>query len=187
VLYHFNVSFPGGYAGVDVFFVISGYLITSILLSRLEKQTFSCGDFFIRRSRRLFPALAVLLAVTLAAGWDVFLAATFKSLAQQTWAVLLVGGNFHFYWSIGYMTESSREQPLLHCWSLAVEEQFYLVFPFFLQMVWKGVATGWYTPRMIFWVLVVVTAASLSLAISTAPSMFAFYLLPARIWVSRFQ
>jgi peptidoglycan/LPS O-acetylase OafA/YrhL len=182
LLYHFKASFPGGYAGVDVFFAISGYLITNILLAKMEKRKFSMRNFFVRRSRRLFPALAVVLAMTLAVGWHVFLADTFTSTARQVQAVLLVGGNFHFYRLIGYMTESSLEQPLLHCWSLVVEEQFYLVFPILLQLLWCGVNFGWYGPRAVLLALCIVAAGSLGHATATAPSMFGFYLLPARAW-----
>lgn len=127
VLFHFHLSFPGGFAGVDVFFTISGYLITAILMSKLAKNKFSLAEFFTRRCRRLFPALAILLASTLTAGWYLLLQPAFNSLVQQTTAVLLFGANFHFYKVNDYFAASS-DMLLLHCWSLAVEGMYNMLF-----------------------------------------------------------
>ena len=156
VLHHFDAGVPGGFAGVDVFFVISGYLITSIVLGGLAndpahqaagggagaaagaaatdtgaRRGFSFSNFWLRRARRLFPALAVVLAVMLVTGNSVLLAGTYASLASQTVATLLFGANFKFY-ALGDYWHNNLESPLLHCWSLAVEEQFYLLYPFLL-------------------------------------------------------
>ena len=137
VLFHFKVSgFEGGFTGVDVFFVISGFLITGILLSDLSTNKFSMKRFWIRRCRRLFPALALMLIIVLIAGWHTFLGSTYEKLTNQAWATLLFGANFHFASGDGYF-RSELEEPLLHCWSLAVEEQFYFVFPLLLWALWR--------------------------------------------------
>jgi peptidoglycan/LPS O-acetylase OafA/YrhL len=133
VLFHFELC-PGGYAGVDVFFVISGYLVTCILLHELSVGKFSMRHFWLRRTRRLFPAMSVMLIVLLAVSWNVLLAPTYSRLLSQTWAVLLLGANVYFYNENDYFA-SSLQDPLLHCWSLAVEEQFYVVIPVLLRVL----------------------------------------------------
>ena len=125
VLFHFKCGFRGGFSGVDVFFVISGFLITAILLFDLDRQGFSIRNFWLRRCRRLFPALVLVLIFTLIYAWHKFLAESYTAVKDQTWAVLLLGGNFYFYGKVEYF-RNEAEEPLLHCWSLAVEEQVYL-------------------------------------------------------------
>jgi peptidoglycan/LPS O-acetylase OafA/YrhL len=134
VLFHFELC-PGGFAGVDVFFVISGYLITAIQLHELCVGHFSMKRFWLRRARRLFPAMSMMLAVLLAVSWNVLLAPTYDRLVNQTWAVLLFGANVYFYNENDYFA-SSLQDPLLHCWSLAVEEQYYILSPVLLCLLW---------------------------------------------------
>jgi peptidoglycan/LPS O-acetylase OafA/YrhL len=128
VLFHSNVSvLGGGFVGVDVFFVISGFLITSIIRSELGRGTFSLATFYERRIRRLFPALVVVLFTsTLAAFWllEPFL---LKVFGKDLGAASVFMSNFLFARNLGYFSGSGR--PLLHLWSLSVEEQFYIVFP----------------------------------------------------------
>jgi peptidoglycan/LPS O-acetylase OafA/YrhL len=182
VLYHFKLGFHGGFAGVDVFFVISGFLITAIILSDLSRNKFSMSNFWVRRCRRLFPALAMMLAVILAVGWHKLLGETYTKLADQTWTTLLFGANFHFYATTDYFA-NNMEQPLLHCWSLAAEEQFYLVFPLMLMALWPLVRRIGGT-LVILGICIIMTAISLFFAVwyGERDKNFAYYLLPCRVW-----
>lgn len=130
LLYHYGATWlPGGFTGVDVFFVISGYLITSILRREIEAGEFSILGFYDRRIRRIVPALLVVLATTLAAGWFILMPGDYADLgASAAWAAAGLG-NLYFYGNTGYFDQSSEMQPLLHTWSLGVEEQFYVVWP----------------------------------------------------------
>ncbi|MDR0529570.1 MAG: acyltransferase [Zoogloeaceae bacterium] len=136
--YHFFPDFvKGGFVGVDIFFVISGFLIGGILLDALNKGTFSISDFYARRILRIFPALIVVLTVTLFFGWFALLRGEFENLGKHT-----VGGagfvaNLMFWKESGYFDTASERKELLHLWSLGVEEQFYIFFPIFLFGVWK--------------------------------------------------
>jgi peptidoglycan/LPS O-acetylase OafA/YrhL len=133
VLFHAGVGgFPGGYVGVDVFFVISGYLITRILLRELECGDYSVLRFYARRVRRIFPALFALLAAVTAAGWFLLLPREYNDLGNALAAATFFYSNYHFMGETGYFAAPAETQPLLHTWSLAVEEQFYIVFPFLL-------------------------------------------------------
>lgn len=124
-------SFSGGYIGVDIFFVISGYLITSILLKEMENDKFSLLSFYERRARRILPALSAVLIVTSIAAFCLMPAELLKSYSQSVVAVVTFSSNIFFYLTNGYFSTASDEKPLLHTWSLAVEEQYYLFFPYF--------------------------------------------------------
>ncbi len=180
VLYHNGLGFPGGYVGVDVFFVISGYLITKIIYTLVTEGKFSFVEFYDRRIRRLFPALFVMLLAV--AAWSIFyliwldLSDFGASLAAATAYV----SNFYFYYDTsGYFQEDVRTMPLLHTWSLAVEEQFYIVMPFAIFALASGMSRRWHVP-----VIAAVSVASFLLCVwLTAHNPdAAFYLLPARAW-----
>ena len=201
ILFHFGLGFPGGFAGVDVFFVISGYLITAIQLRRLNKGTFSILEFWGRRVRRLFPACTLMLVVLMAVGHFTLFAVDYARLAAQAQATQLFGANFYFFMEQPYFFDH-LEAPLLHCWSLAVEEQYYFMYPLILQALWwpglsesNGKQEGstiapTVTPlstvrtRRLFWVLILLSAGSLfaSATLSETEAQFAYYLLPTRIW-----
>ena len=128
---------PGGFVGVDIFFVISGYLISTILLENLARDTFSFTTFYMRRIRRIFPALAVVLAASFAFGWYSLFADEFASLGKHMAAGAGFVANLALWYEAGYFDTASELKPLLHLWSLGIEEQFYLVWPLLLWLVWK--------------------------------------------------
>lgn len=179
ILFHAGFSgFSGGFVGVDVFFVISGYLITSILLKEIALGRFTLLGFYERRARRILPALFVVVAATVpfAAMWmpDAELANFARSLA----AMSVFASNLFFWRNTDYFDPAAAEQPLLHTWSLAVEEQFYIFFPLFLLVAWR------LGSRWLWMTLVAVTLGSLTLAQwgSVHHPAVNFYLLPTRAW-----
>jgi peptidoglycan/LPS O-acetylase OafA/YrhL len=178
LLYHASVSaIPGGFVGVDVFFVISGYLITGIINDDCRKGTFSFLGFYGRRARRIFPALIVVLACSLAAGWFILLPIDYEALSRQAVASALFVPNFLFWSEAGYFDRSAISKPLLHLWSLGIEEQFYLLWP----MILVGVARK---RALSISFLILVTACSFALCVyltSTNPAS-AFYLPQSRAW-----
>ncbi|WP_050043961.1 acyltransferase [Bradyrhizobium sp. LTSPM299] len=125
----------GGFIGVDVFFVISGYLITGIILADLEASKFTFRGFYTRRARRIVPALALVIAATLVIGWSQLLPTTYQGLARHAFAGALFFPNFLSWSEVGYFDGAAETKPLLHLWSLGVEEQFYLVWPLFLLLL----------------------------------------------------
>ena len=164
VLFHARLGiFPGGYTGVDVFFVISGFLISSILWRELQAGgTFSITEyilkFYERRIRRIFPALAVILLVTLALGAWLFAPQDYFVLGRSARATAGFFSNFYFNNQSGYFAPGAETQPLLHTWSLAVEEQFYFVGPFFLMLL------AWLSSRYRILLFLGVFAASLAIS-----------------------
>jgi peptidoglycan/LPS O-acetylase OafA/YrhL len=120
---------PGGFIGVDIFFVISGFLITRIILSQVKTNTFSFMEFYARRIRRIFPALIVVLAVTYLIGWFVLLPDGFSMLGESIAAGVAFVSNLFQLGQAGYFAPDATENPLLHLWSLGIEEQFYIFWP----------------------------------------------------------
>lgn len=180
VLYHAGFSFlPGGFVGVDVFFVISGFLITSILVPGIERGSFSIGHFYERRARRILPVYFLVTGCCLAVGWAALPPASLKELTDSAAAATLFVSNIHFWQSINYFSSDAEFWPLLHTWSLAVEEQFYLFFPLFLMVLLPRLGRRWTTH-------VVLAVITLSLAMCIVGSYRSpaatFYLLPTRMW-----
>lgn len=133
ILYHFDVKFfKGGFIGVDIFFVISGYLITKGIISLRENNKFSIGDFYTRRARRLFPALIATIAATYALSFAFFSPTDFMAMSGSTVYALTGISNIYFWLGSGYFDNFASLKPLLHTWSLSVELQFYLVWPFII-------------------------------------------------------
>lgn len=128
---------PGGFIGVDVFFVISGFLISTILFENLDRGTFSFAEFYARRIKRIFPALIVVLLASCAIGWFVLFADEYKRLGRHIAAGAGFISNFVLWKEAGYFDASAETKPLLHLWSLAIEEQFYIVWPLLLWLIWK--------------------------------------------------
>lgn len=140
ILFHVNHRWlPGGFVGVDIFFVISGFLITSILVNEMACGTFSFARFYLRRIRRILPVFLTVLATTLLFGAIILLPQDFASLLASARYTLLFGANLYFVRERGYFDQAADELPLLHMWSLAVEEQFYFVWPVMLLAIW-GIA-----------------------------------------------
>ena len=170
---------PGGFVGVDIFFVISGYLITRIIQGDLATGSFSFGHFYRRRFRRIAPALAVVLTATLAIGYMLLVPDELVRLCRSAIAALLMVPNI-FYAYVGggdYFAIAKRAPPLLlHTWSLGIEEQFYLLLPLFLMLVAR---LGVVRPAI---VLVVVLSFALCVIGTTRAPVAAFYLLPSRAW-----
>ena len=177
VLYHAGLGFPGGFLGVDVFFVISGYLITGLLLKDLATGNFSLGQFWLRRIRRILPASCVMLVCVLLLGCWLLLPADLVELSRSSRSYLLFSANFFFWRNTGYFDGSVDLKPLLHFWSLAVEEQFYLLYPLYLM---------WFPPldrrgKGLFGGLFLLCLAAGFYGHLRHPSA-AFYLLPCRAW-----
>ena len=179
ILFHAGFElFSGGFVGVDVFFVISGYLITTILIEDLENQRFSLVNFYERRARRILPALFFVMFVCIPFAWMWMLPSQMKDFSQSLVAVSLFASNILFWKESGYFDAAAEEKPLLHTWSLAVEEQYYVLFPIFLFLAWR------YGKNRLFWMIVAMAAFSLLLSEwgwrnkATAN----FYLAPTRAW-----
>src|ERR1039457_439710 len=127
----------GGFVGVDIFFVISGFLISSIIFSSLEKGTFSFTEFYARRIKRIFPALILVMAACFAFGWFALLPDEFKQLDRHIVAGAGFVSNLIFWKEAGYFDTAAQTKPLLHLWSLGIEEQFYIFWPLLLYLAWK--------------------------------------------------
>jgi peptidoglycan/LPS O-acetylase OafA/YrhL len=186
ILYHAKITilnyspFQGGFVGVDIFFVISGYLITSIILKELvTRNTFSFKNFYERRVRRILPVLLLVMAVSLVFGWFYLLTNNFVDLSKSILYSLGFSSNFYFLYSQQeYAAESSLLKPFLHTWSLSVEEQFYILFPIILLIIFK------YFKRYLGVIFITTFVASLIIAIwgSRNYPLYAFYIIPTRVW-----
>jgi len=178
VVFHaFPAAARGGFTGVDVFFVISGYLISRIIWRGLSERSFTLAWFYGRRVLRLFPALVLVLAATLAAGRWLFLPDAYETLGKDVGAAAAFASNLVLWQDAGYFTENAALRPLTHLWSLAVEEQFYLVFPLLLLVAWRS----WRLTGALLSLLAVASFAWSVHAASADPAA-AFYLLPSRFW-----
>jgi peptidoglycan/LPS O-acetylase OafA/YrhL len=179
LLFHAGFSmFSGGFIGVDIFFVISGFLITSIILSDIKKEKFSFKQFWNRRIRRIVPILFFVMIVTLIAFSFVSPPAAFSHLSKSLLSQVLLSANIFFWTQVDYFSHSSETYPLLHTWSLAVEEQFYLIFPFLIYYLRQ------FKAKTQFQLLAILGLISLILSIWATDRMPAasFYLLPCRAW-----
>lgn len=179
ILFHAGFeSVSGGFVGVDVFFVISGYLITTIILVELKRGEFSLSNFYERRARRILPALFLVMFACLPFAWFWLLPNDLKDFSKSLVAVTVFSSNILFWRESGYFAASAELKPLLHTWSLAVEEQFYILFPLLLLFGYR------YGKKPILTTLGIIFACSLLLShlgATTKPAA-TFYLLPTRGW-----
>lgn len=179
IFFHAGLEFlSGGYVGVDVFFVISGYLITSIILSEIEQGKFSLANFYERRARRILPALFVVMLVSLPFAWLWLLPSDMKDFARSLIAVPLFSSNILFWQESGYWGTANELKPMLHTWSLAVEEQYYIFFPIFLMILWK-IRKRWIFSSLI--VIAVISLLASNWGAYNRPTAN-FFMLPTRVW-----
>lgn len=175
----FSTLVPGGYVGVDIFFVISGFLISSIIFKSLQKGGFDFLDFYIRRTKRIFPSLITILVAAFSIGWFCLLPDEFKQLGKHVFGGATFIDNFLYWQESGYFDRSVELKPLLHLWSLGIEEQFYLFWPLLLYFSWK---------RKFNLLAVTLVVISLSfglnayLAYTNMAQAFDFYLPFTRLW-----
>ena len=177
IAFHAGVIARGGFVGVDIFFVISGYLISGLVFAGLRDGTFSLATFYARRIRRIFPALAIVLVAIFAVGWFVLLADEYRQLGTHMLAAAAFVSNFVLWRDSGYFDVAAESKPLLHLWSLGIEEQFYLVFPPLLVLAWRrqghilrGIAVA------------AITSLLLCVALTRSDAAAAFYLPVTRFW-----
>jgi peptidoglycan/LPS O-acetylase OafA/YrhL len=182
VFYHFSVPhFAGGFVGVDVFFVISGFLMTDIIFRGINKGSFSTLTFYKYRARRIIPALAVLCFALLVFGWIILLPSEFRALGKETAASIGFFSNIAFWREAGYFDVRSLDKWLLHTWSLSVEWQFYMLYPLVLVLLTKWLPVL----RVRRWIIagtVISFAICVYLSAPTKWPTAAFYLLPTRAW-----
>lgn len=179
VLFHYRVpGFSGGFVGVDVFFVISGYLITGLILKEAAESRFSLRSFYERRIRRIFPALFAMLAVATVAAALLFFPVSFARFGKSLLATAAFASNFEFWREAGYFDVGADQKPLLHLWSIAVEEQFYLIFPALLLLI------GMRSKLKLATAVAIIFVASLAFSMwcTHHASATGYYLLPSRMW-----
>lgn len=179
ILFHAGFEFAsGGFVGVDIFFVISGYLIANIIYNEINEERFSIVRFYERRARRILPALFFISLVSIAIAWIWMLPKEFEELSRSLIPVNLFVSNIYFAMDTSYFAGAAEMQPFLHTWSLAVEEQFYLFFPLVMMIF------GFLKRRYLFSLLFFAFVVSLVLAewASTRYESYNFYLLPSRVW-----
>lgn len=171
-------TFSGGFVGVDIFFVISGYLITTIIIEDMEQKRFSIVNFYERRARRILPALFLVMLVCIPFSWFWMLPDPLENFGQAIVATTLFSNNILLYITSGYWELASEFKPLLHTWSLGVEEQYYVFFPVFIILTWR------FGMGKIFGMLIIMAAISLALSewASTVDPEANFYLAPTRVW-----
>jgi peptidoglycan/LPS O-acetylase OafA/YrhL len=178
ILFHLDIGlFNGGFLGVDIFFVISGYLITTNLLTEKENGNFSIVGFYDRRARRILPALFFVITLSIIASWFIMIPSQIKDFGQSVVAAIGFSSNIYFWLKLDYWSQSSELVPLLHIWSLGIEEQFYVIFPAFVMLL------GTRLPLRIATILLVVSSYFFMCAMHEAGKVSeSFYLLPFRAW-----
>src|SRR5436190_5181032 len=178
VAFHaFPEVLPGGFVGVDVFFVISGFLISGIILSALRTESFSFRQFYARRIRRIFPALSIVLAAVLVMGWFSLFADDYAALGRQVVSGAVFSSNLLLWHESSYFDIAAELKPLLHLWSLGIEEQFYIVWPLLLFVVAK-----WGRAQWPFMLAIAGASFAANVAFIDSHPTATFYLPQARLW-----
>lgn len=182
ILYHANLEIvPGGYIGVDVFFVISGFLICNLLISEIDSEVFSFANFYVRRIRRLAPTAGVVLIFSTLWFAQKLHIQDYRNFGESILAFLLLSSNWYFLQDVGYFSPAAEIKPLLHTWSLGVEEQFYFLFPILLALVWQKMGTK-SVLALTIWLGFFSFFYSCFLLSDTQTISFAFYNSFARFW-----
>jgi len=179
IFFHAGISiFSGGYVGVDIFFVISGYLISTIIIRELDKNAFSLINFYERRARRILPALFIVSMFAAITAYFWFAPTDFKNFGKSLFGVSIFSSNIFFWRESGYFDHAAEFKPLLHTWSLAVEEQFYIFFPLLLMLFWR------FKIKIVTVILALIFLTSLGLShwTSLAKPSFGFFILLTRAW-----
>jgi peptidoglycan/LPS O-acetylase OafA/YrhL len=180
ILYHFFPTImPGGFLGVDIFFVISGYLISKIIAGSLQSNKFSIVDFYVRRIKRIFPALLIVCTVFLIYGWFVLLPEELNQVGRHISYGSIFLSNLALYKDIGYFDVSAAQKPFMHLWSLSVEEQFYLLWPLILLVFYKKWQNRWIVPFIVFAVII---SYWLNIFLMSYKPDLAFYFPFSRFW-----
>ena len=176
ILFHLNII-SGGFVGVDIFFVISGFLITNIVYNEIKNNNFNFINFYEKRIRRIFPALFFILFITTILTWLIQLPYDFIKFHKELISVISFSSNFYFFLDGDYFAVDSSLKPLLHTWSLSVEEQFYLFFPFFIIIFKNHI-------KFLFYSILIITLFSLIYSdhVSTSFNPINFYLIHTRFW-----
>jgi peptidoglycan/LPS O-acetylase OafA/YrhL len=182
LFFHTKLGFPGGFIGVDVFFVISGFLITSLIIKDLEEGSFTLVRFWERRARRILPALLVMAVVSTLAGGLLLLPRDFMDLGKSAVFLAAFIANFYYYLGTGYFAGSGEEKPLLHTWSLAVEEQFYFVIPILLLGLFSSPRMRRRRALLLIFGIGFLVSLLISISWVTKHPAASFYLLPSRAW-----
>ena len=179
IIFHaFPKAIPGGFFGVDVFFVISGYLISGIIFRGLQNGSFSYRSFYAKRIKRILPNLLLVLLFCMVAGWIYLTPAEYKNLGQHVSSSAFFSENFRLMSETGYFTEDALRKPLLHLWSLVIEEQFYIVFPIICSAIWMLTRS-----QMVLWsVVLAITLCSFEACVMHQDKSFAFYFPLTRFW-----
>ena len=181
VLFHFGIiGFAAGFIGVDIFFVISGFLMTSIVIKSLDKGNFSLLKFYLARGIRIVPALFVVSTIVLILGWFLVLPTDYKALAKHTLSSINFFSNIVYWRESGYFDTDSHNKALLHTWSLSVEWQFYLVFPIIVALLYKIKKSRNFL--LTFFILGTIISLILSIIITAKNPSAGFFLLPTRAW-----
>jgi peptidoglycan/LPS O-acetylase OafA/YrhL len=179
VLFHSHLEFMrGGFVGVDVFFVISGYLITLMILTEMRAGDFSIAKFYQRRILRIFPALLVVMAFTVGLGWLYSMPDDYKRLGESVTSVSVFLSNLYFWKDSGYFGAAPEGKPLLHTWSLSVEEQFYVLFPIYLILIRSRSRQLQIGITSTVWLLSLLLS---SVGVMLEPTA-TFFFLPTRMW-----
>jgi peptidoglycan/LPS O-acetylase OafA/YrhL len=179
ILFHAGIQgFEGGFVGVDIFFVISGYLITRIILGDVSTGSFSLVKFYERRARRILPAYFAVVVSVLLVGWFVLLPSEYADLGKSVVAATIFVSNVYFWRTSDYFSPTAEELPLLHMWSLSVEEQFYVFFPLFLLLFWR-LSSRWLLLSMLGFLIISFLTAEF---LSGWKDIANFFLAPTRAW-----
>lgn len=177
-VYHaFPNIIPGGFVGVDIFFVISGYLISLGIFDGIDRKNFSFADFYVRRTRRIFPALLIVLIATYVAGLFVLLPDELTRLGKNIAAAATFTLNFVLKQNTGYFDAAGEQNPVLHLWSLCIEEQFYILFPIVFLLIAKINLN-----RVVSILIIIMASFYLNASMVTENAAAAFYLPITRFW-----